>query len=608
MAEHKAPSNKNDNEKIDELAQETPPEQKSAITDGAEPNDEELKDALQSAEVAPGQPKTTEPPTAPKLKHSRKKMILICSAVVVALLTVLFAVPVTRYGLLGVVVKRDVTVSLVDSKTNKPVSEAEVGVAGKTAKTDAQGKASFKAVSVGSKAVIVKKKFYQDLSHKVLVPVTGSGNAYQLSIVATGRQVPIKVINKMSTKPAEGAQISAAGTSSKTDKNGEAVLVLPADKATQEATITLDGYNKAQVTVQVTEQKDDRNTFKLVPSGKAYFLSKRSGKIDVMKSDLDGGNPQTVLAGTGKEEDGGTVLLASRDWKYLALKSRRDGDKAKLYLIDTASNDKLSTIDEGDATFTTVGWYNEYFVYTLNRNNVKQWEPKQSALKGYNVKTGQLSTLDETDATGTNANNYAQEVFGDTYILENLLVYTKFWYGDSVLVSSKHTTINSVQPNGQQKRVAKDLGTISGGIAAKLYKPQELFFQLNDYTTSKTTFYEFEDGQVKDANIKADDFNKFYPTFLVSPSGKSTFWYEPRDGKNTLFVGDSQASNGKEIATLSEFTPYGWYGEDYLLVSKGGSELFIISRNNPSAPPLKITDYHKPQLSFTGYGYGYGGF
>src|SRR6185369_16053847 len=113
-----------------------------------------------------------------------------------------------------------------------------------------------------------------------------------------------------------------------------------------------------------------------------YFLSKASGKIDVVKTNLDGTDRQTVLAGTGKEEDTDTILLASRDWKYLALKSRRDGKAVKLYLIDT-SNDKLTTIDEGNATFDMVGWQNDYFVYYVYRNNVKSWQPKGSSLKSY---------------------------------------------------------------------------------------------------------------------------------------------------------------------------------------------------------------------------------
>jgi hypothetical protein len=73
-----------------------------------------------------------------------------------------------------------------------------------------------------------------------------------------------------------------------------------------------------------------------------------------------------------------------------------------------------------------------------------------------------------------------------------------------------------------------------------------------------------------------EKFNKSYPTFLISPTGDNTFWYEARDGKNSLFVGDSRGDKGNEVATLSEYTPYGWYSDGYILVSKNGSELYIL--------------------------------
>jgi len=97
--------------------------------------------------------------------------------------------------------------------------------------------------------------------------------------------------------------------------------------------------------------------------------------------------------------------------------------------------------------------------------------------------------------------------------------------------------------------------------------------------------------------------------YLASPSGNSTFWSEPRDGKNSLFVGDQAGSNAKQIASLSDYQTYGWYSEDYLLASKNGSELYIFGSEGikKESAALKITDYHKPVLNYPGYGGGYGG-
>ena len=60
------------------------------------------------------------------------------------------------------------------------------------------------------------------------------------------------------------------------------------------------------------------------------------------------------------------------------------------------------------------------------------------------------------------------------------------------------------------------------------------------------------------------------------------------------------------VASLSDYKTYGWYSDDYLLVSKNSSELYIMAKTG-SKDPIKISDYHNPALTYVGYGGGYGG-
>jgi hypothetical protein len=132
---------------------------------------------------------------------------------------------------------------------------------------------------------------------------------------------------------------------------------------------------------------------------------------------------------------------------------------------------------------------------------------------------------------------------------------------------------------------------------------------LHFYDGNSDKFYIYANGQVKDDPAGSNDtfFSADYHTYLLSPSGDSTFWSEPRDGKNTLFIGDEGGQGGKQVATLSDYNTYGWFTDSYLLVSKNSSELYIMDNGGKQAP-IKISDYHKPALSFPGYGGGYGGF
>lgn len=113
------------------------------------------------------------------------------------------------------------------------------------------------------------------------------------------------------------------------------------------------------------------------------------------------------------------------------------------------------------------------------------------------------------------------------------------------------------------------------------------------------------------SETKAIDDTTFYasvyPTYLVSPSGKSTLWSESRDGKTVVFTGGSGGENGREILVSEDYKPYGWFSDDYILVSKNGSQLYIMAADGSTKQPLKITDYHRPDYSYPGYGYGYGG-
>jgi hypothetical protein len=541
-------------------------------------------------------------------RHKRISYPLILLIVIGLVL----GVPFTRYKALGLVLKRDYAVVVYDNTTKKPVSGATISLGKQHAKSDNHGQVRLH-LPVGNYELNVSKKYYRATSGSVLVPIKSQQSAERVFITATGRQVPVKAINKISGQPLDNILIRAEGSEVRTDSKGEAVFVLPADKQTVAAKLSGDGYNDLKANIVVTDQVDGKNSFALTPAGKLYFLSKLSGKLDVVKTNLDGSERQTVLAGTGNESSTDTVLLASRDWKYLALRSKRDNNQAKLYLIDTAHADALTTIDEGNATFTPVGWYGNRFIYVTYRNNVPSWQPYAQALKSYDASSDKLSVLDQTTAEGTGQYDYAYTSFSSVYILENELVYAKNWFASNSFPSrlnGKKVSLVSAKPDGSGKTTVKEFAVPDGtqyGYSLQIlpYEPQGLYIQ--DPNTPLGTFYAYENAAITAA--KGMTYDKFYgssyPTYLLSPSGSKTFWADPRDGKYSLIVGDAEGKNGKQIAELSDYNAYGWYTDDYVLVSKGSSELYILPAAGGTA--LKVTDYHKPGFDLRGYGYGYGG-
>ncbi len=539
--------------------------------------------------------------------RSHKKLSIPLGIVV--LLAVLAVIPQTRYGIAGLVIKRSYRVVVVDAETHKPVSEAVVTLNGVRATTDGAGLVSLHT-KVGNAKVSVSKKYYRNLSSDVLVPLAQSSKAFKIALKAEGRPVPVTVTNKISKQPVSGAVLSAEGAKAKTDKKGKAIFVLPAGKQAVTVHLSGEGFNAAEAALTITSEEVKANTFELTPAGKLYFLSNQSGKIDLVKSNLDGTERQVVLPGTGKEDKANTVLLASRDWKYIALLSKRDGGAyAKLFLIE-AGTDKVTVMDEGEAGFTIRGWSDDRFIYSVTRDKVNEWEPKRQALKSYHAPSKKITLLAETTAEGSQF-DYASQYIGDTYVLDKEIVYTLGWSGYLNRTNGKQASFNSVRADGSQKRTVKSYP--AERIEAATAEFREIYLQYFEPGKTQASHDEYADGKLTPTNLTEEEFYKEdYPLYAVSPSGTYTLWSELRDGKNVFFVGDAKGQNGKQIgaSTDSNYSVYGWFSDDYILLTKNSSEMHILPRDGLSAgveTSPKVSDYYKPNYALRGYGYGYGG-
>lgn len=541
---------------------------------------------------------------------TKKGKATIAVPILLLVLGILWLIPAARYGILGTIVKKKASVVVMDMTTKKPVTEAQVELGKLSAKTDSEGKLTLQDVPVGEYKLKVTKSYYTDVELPVTVPVFGDASETKVDLVATGRQVSVLLIDTISKKPLEKATLVVGETSSISDASGVATIVLPADEETLKGEVKLDGYNTAQVEIKVTDQAD-ANKFSITPSGSVYFLSKQTGKINVMKSNLDGSSASVVVEGTGTENDSNTVLLAARDWQYMALLAKRKTSTAsQLHLVDAKSG-SIKTIDEGNVDITLIGWSDHNFLYTVIRNEKKVWEDKRQALKSYNADTGALVTIDETYGVGTNLYDAQYEVIASPYILEGKVLYVKSLNRELYTISTptdRKSSIVAATPANGQKQILKEFSSNkSASLQARLYEPQEVYFRVA-LDGSPVAYFEYEGGALKSVTNTDDKFyNAFYPTFLISPDGQRTLWHEPRNGKSAIFVGDKNGKNSKELAIDSEYTTYGWFTDKYILLAKNNSELYIAPVDQSIGEVTKIANYHKPAFGFAGYGYGYGG-
>lgn len=421
-------------------------------------------------------------------------------------------------------------------------------------------------------------------------------------MTATGRQAKVLVTNFVSDEPIMDATVRYKSSTAKTDKRGEAIITVPIEATNKyDLALSKDGYNDGKQTVTINAKPSTKaQTVRLTPVGKVYFLSRASGKIDVIKSNLDGTARETVLSGTGRENDATTTMISTTDWRYLALSTRREDKKSQIMIIDT-NGDSVSTADEGNANFTLYGWDGHKLIYTSENIDTPAWQTGKNRLKSYDAPSKKLAVLYQTVASGTNDADTQSESIASVSLVNHRVLYQIVNFTPNTTSRFYSTTISN---NAQKTLFSYKSNELS--VSVSYLSATEAYFTGYAFTNNKYTYYEVGDDSTWKTIDKLPDDSKQY-TYFVSPDGQRLLWSEERDGKQTILLGDSKAENAQKLYSLSELKPYAWLSDKYALYSQKDSELYI-APIKANGTPKKITDYHRPRgVSFRGYGGGGGG-
>jgi hypothetical protein len=323
-----------------------------------------------------------------------------------------------------------------------------------------------------------------------------------------------------------------------------------------------------------------------------------------------------MLAGTGNEDSGSTTMLVSPDNKYIALLTKRTiDDHPQIYIISTGSG-AASLLAHGNADFNLYGWTGDNLIYGVTNFTTKLWQTGRNQLKSYNAAAGQTILLSQSQAAG-NSKAAASQDYNFVTLTPSSVIYAVNWYtyfnlSAAPSLAARHNTLNSISPDGSGlSQVASYPAKV--GVSYSQYAPNYIY--IHQYDSSKSaghqdSYYSYQIGGGAPIAVSITDaqFYKSYPYYYYSPDGKHTFWSEVRDGKNTLLVGDIDGSNAKAVVSLSDYDTYGWYNNDYLLLSKNNDELYITSVNGGN--PIKIAAYQTsngPGSEYYGGNTGRGG-
>lgn len=523
-----------------------------------------------------------------KFWSTKKGKFITIFSVIVIIAAVLLAIPTTRYGALGMVIKKNVKVMVTDSTTNKPISQADVTIDGKSATTSPSGETDIAAVPVGQYTISVTKKYYKNDSTAITVPILSSPQTANISFVATGRQVQFKVANTLNTSAMlEKAVLTVGDTSAATDANGLATIVLPTGKPTLTGTLALDGYNAANVTVNVTEQSG-QNNFTLTPAGSVYFVSNQSGALDIMKSNLDGMGQAVLVKGTNNLQNQMSFTV-SKDQRYAAFYQDRAGSGTpQLYVIDTQSGSIKQVDSVTDANAYVSGWAGHQLIYALYSNTIQEWNPGRFKIMSYNADSGKLATIDQTQPLNAgNQYNYTAEYLSTPNIVGGKLLYVQTWATNGFLTPPGQAAIHIVNADGTGAQTLKTFDAAQRSSAEQRPFAPNLVVVKISLNGGSSAYYQYDGSSLKASTVNDAQYYSQVPTYYTSPDGTRTAWSEVRNGKNTILVADANANNSKAIADQTDDIMYAWYGNDYLLLTKN-NELDIVPAT-PTSGAAQIT-------------------
>ncbi len=534
----------------------------------------------------------------------RRKKVLVSIIGLLLVAGIVTAVPFLRYGVVGLFVHKSVALKVVDDASGKPVSGVVVTVGSVEATTNKDGIAKFSNIVVGDHFAKAEKKYYGTWNGSVLVPIFSDVKNSTLKMRATGRTVTVKVLQSITAKPVSNVNVSIGDTSAVTDDTGEASVVVSVGSTASEGKVSADRFVSANFNFNPKATEDQVVEVKIVPTGKVYYLSKATGVISVMSANLDGSDAKTIVAGTGREYDQDTAITATSDWKYLILNANREG-KTKLYLVNTADG-SLTKIDNDDVNYQMVGWIGSSFVYVVSRDRAA-WQTGQSAIKSFDAETRKSVVIDETQAAGTSYYDYQGQYISAVGLTTDRIIYAKSWSSNNqASLDGKKTQIMSASASGA-KLTLKEANAAESSIGAvRVHAPNAVYVSEYSTKTNASVVYDVVDGKLSRSQLDDTAMNNMVlPTYLVSPGGTKTAWSDTRDGKNLVFLGDSNANSPKQLVPVG-YSVYGWMTDTYLLLTKSKSELYIYPVDGSVEVPVKITDYHKPMSTWMGIGYGGG--
>ena len=485
---------------------------------------------------------------------------------VIALATGL--VPPSRYFVLNTVgVRSRASLTVMDDSTDRPLKNVQVTLGKQSAKTDDKGQVAFKGVRLGRQELNVERRAFAPTKKSVTIG-WGSNPLGQVQVKPVGAQYTFYVTDWLSGKPVASASATSGEYDAAADKEGKIVLTIDASDAEDlDVTIKADDYRDEVIKLDLSNKA--RIDTKLVASRKTVFVSKRSGKYDVYKVDVDGKNEDLVLAGTGRENENITLLSHPTDEVAVLVSTRDNVRNRDGYLLST-----LTVIDLKDNSLASVaqsedirlmGWSGDKLVFMQVAAGASAPNPKRQRIIAYDYKEQAKKEL-------ASAN-----LFNDFMLIGDTIYYIP----SSAYGMAPTNQVYSMRADGANKATILDKN--AWAILRTSYDTLSL--------SSDQSWFTYKLGDKKaTASSSAPDSTQSR-LYVDSPSGKASLWTEERDGKNALLLRDTQSGDDKVLKSQAGLQlPIRWLNSStvvYRIQTQNESADYVMSIKGGEAKKIK---------------------
>lgn len=545
------------------------PETEQAIDEiAAAEQDETVDDVIQTSAEKPAKKRGRLRRAWYNWWHSPLKRRLTLAVLFIGL-GAAFGIPTSRYFVLNNVgVRASASMVVLDESTQQPLKNVEVVLDGQTAVTNKEGKAVFSHLRMGKVQLKLQKRAFA-ANERTIVLGWGSNPLPSLNLKPVGSQYQFTVIDYLSGKPIAKAEAAVGELTAVADEQGIVKLTLDVtdEEATVDVAISAAGYRSETIKLDVAS--DAPIKLQLVPAKSHVFISKRSGKYDVYKIDIDGKNEEKILSGSGVEKDD-LILVQHPTKDFAALVSTRENVRdndgyllSTLTMIDT-KNKKPTKIAQSQRV-QIVGWIGDRLVFVQIASNAGSEDPGRHQLMSYDLTSGSTKQLASA--------NYFNDV---------LAVGSTIFYAPSAAYAPDPVQFYKINADGSAKQ------TVFDQEVWNVYRPgyDKLILTVGQ------EWYEYQISSNKTTKLGGEPSNLKSRVYIDNSARNQSLWVDQRDGKGVLLAYDVAAKADKILHTQSGLNnPVQWINDSAVIFRvnvSGETADYALSLNG--GEPKKIQD------------------